>query len=441
MLQPSLPGALPFPEGFMWGAATAAHQVEGGLVNDWQAFEATPGTVHGGDTSAIAVDHFRRYDQDFALAAGMGHNAHRLSLEWARLEPERGRYDPQAVAHYRAVLGSLRRRGLTPMVTLHHFTNPQWVADQGGWLADRTIEDFARYAAFAGSTFGDDVGWWVTINEPNVYAFQAYDDGVWPPQRRNRAEALRVMANLARAHARAYHALHEAGPTRVGVAQHVAVFEPYCPLNPIDHLKVRFVDDVFNRSFLRAITTGELRFEVPGVPGVRGREPLASQGAVDFIGVNYYTRWLYKAFGTPDRVAKADAPKNDLGWEIYPEGLYRALELADAYTRLPDGRRVPLVVTENGMDDRAGDRRADFLVRHLEQVARAIADGLDVRGYMHWTLMDNFEWHEGYAPRFGLYRVDRENDLARVPTPAVAVYRAIAEANAIPAALRTPDAR
>lgn len=430
-----------FPAGFWWGAATAAHQVEGGLKNDWVPFEATPGAIAHGDTSDVAVDHYRRFDADFALAAQMGHNAHRLSIEWARLEPARGKWDEDAIAHYHAVFASLRRHGLKPMVTLHHFTNPQWVADQGGWLAPRTVEDFARFAAFAGREFGRDVDVWVTINEPNVYAFQTHDAGVWPPRRQERAEALRVMAAMARGHAHAYLALHrndrvdvdgDGRAAMVGVAQHIALFDPYSPWNPIDHAKAHYNDQVFNRAFLHAATTGDLRFEVPGAEGVRAREPLA-ESAVDFIGVNYYTRWRTTSFGPADRVATPGAPVSALGWEIYPAGIYRALKLANDYTHLPDGRRVPLVVTENGLDDRTGAGRSAYLVTHLAEVARAIRDGMDVRGYMHWTLMDNFEWSEGYAPRFGLYRVDRTptGDLARIPTETVPVFRAIAAANGL----------
>lgn len=432
---------LSFPAGFWWGAATAAHQVEGGVKNDWVPFEATPGAIAHGDTSDVAVDHYRRFDADFALAAAMGHNTHRLSIEWARLEPERGRFDEEAIAHYHAVFASMRRHGLRPVVTLHHFTNPQWVADQGGWLSPRTPEDFGRFAAFAGREFGRDVDWWVTINEPNVYAFQAHDAGVWPPRRKDRAEALRVMAAMVRGHALAYRALHrndrvdvdgDGRPAMVGIAQHIALFDAYSAWNPLDHAKAHYNDQVFNRAFLHAATTGDLRFEVPGAEGVRGHEPLA-ESAMDFIGVNYYTRWRTTSFGPADRVATPGAPVSALGWEIYPAGIYRALKLANDYTRLPDGRRVPLVVTENGLDDRTGTGRSAYLVTHLAEVARAIGDGMDVRGYLHWTLMDNFEWAEGYAPKFGLYRVDRtpSGDLARIPTETVPVFKAIAGANAL----------
>jgi beta-glucosidase len=248
-----------------------------------------------------------------------------------------------------------------------------------------------------------------------------------------------VIAQLVKGHAAAYRALHrtdrvdadgDGRAAMVGVAQHVAIFDAFAFWSPIDHGAAIVNDRIFNRAFLAGATTGELRMEVPGLRGVRGFEP-AAVSAMDFIGVNYYTRW--RTQGMNDRVLTPGAPTTAIGWEIYPEGLYRALRLANDYTRLPDGRRVPLVVTENGIDDRDGTRRSAYLVRHLQQVARAIADGMDVRGYLHWTLMDNFEWAEGYAPKFGLYRVDRRPgaDLRRIPTETVPVFKAITAANGL----------
>ncbi len=445
-------GTVAFPAGFLWGAATAAHQVEGGLDNDWKAFEAQPGNVKQGDTSAVGVGHYDRFDEDLALAQDMGHNAHRLSLEWSRLEPTRGRWDWAAVAHYHAVFQAMRRRGLRPLVTLHHFTNPAWLAARGGWDDARAIADFGRFAAFVGREYGAEVDTWITINEPNVYGYMAYHAGAWPPKVRDPQASLRVQANLARGHAEAYHALHahdrrdadgDGTAAAVGVAQHIALYDPYWDASPLDRAQAGFSDDVFNRSFLRAVTTGELRFWYPGVRGVWGNHP-AARSSVDFLGVNYYTRWRCATFGPAFRLATPGSPTNALGWEIYPAGIRRALGLANEYAALPDGRRVPLMVTENGIDDRDGQARSAYLVAHVQEVARAIADGLDVRGYMHWTLMDNFEWSEGYAPRFGLYGVDRRPGagLARIPTPAVATYRKIARANALTAdLLDEPTAR
>ncbi|MBM3269566.1 MAG: glycoside hydrolase family 1 protein [Candidatus Sericytochromatia bacterium] len=434
-------GEIKFPAGFLWGAAMAAHQVEGRLDNDWSDWEKAPGNVKNGDTSEVGVDHYRRFDQDFALAAAMGHNSHRLSIEWSRLEPAKGQFAAEAIAHYHAVFRSLRAKGLMPMVTLHHFTNPKWIAAQGGWLAEATVADFGRFAAFAGREFGGEVDLWITINEPNVYAFHAYESGVWPPAHKSREEALRVMANLSKGHAAAFKALHETDRVaQVGIAHHVALFDPNAWWSPLDVATAYFNDRVFNRAFLKAVTTGELDFTVPGAKGVKESHP-AARNSLDFLGVNYYTRWRCK--GASERIATPGAPKNALGWEIYPEGLYRALKLANRFAALPDGRRIPLYITENGIDDRDGSARSDFLVRHLQYAGQAIQDGVDLRGYLHWTLLDNFEWAEGYAPRFGLYSVDRTPgaDLARRPTAAVAVFKRIATANGVPGDLAKSHGR
>ncbi|MBM3269041.1 MAG: glycoside hydrolase family 1 protein [Candidatus Sericytochromatia bacterium] len=407
-----------FPTGFLWGAATAAHQVEGGLDNDWARFEAQPGRIRHGHTSAAGVDHFHRYAEDFALAAGMGHNAHRLSIEWSRIEPRRGHWDAGAVAHYRDVLSALRRLGMEPVVTLHHFTNPRWVADQGGWESPRTAADFARFAAFAGACLGDLVRLWCSVNEANGLMYMAYLNEAWPPAKRDPAAAWRVHRNMLAGHLRAYHALHEAyrahgRGVQVGVAHHFMIFDAARRWHPVDQASARAADWVCNRAFLHSAWR---------------------RSALDFIGVNYYQRGLCRGFAKPH--AAPGAPTSDLGWEIRPEGLYRSLRIAARYSRLPDGRRIPLYITENGLDDRGrGEERARFIVRHLQHAGRALADGLDVRGYLHWTLMDNFEWAEGYEPRFGLFRVDRAHGLARVPTLAVEVYREIARHNGLTANL------
>ncbi len=417
---------LRFPSGFWWGAATAAHQVEGGLANDWIDFEHTPGTVKNGDTSEVGVDHYRRFEEDFDLAREMAHNVHRLSIEWSRIEPERGQLSAEAIAHYHEVFAALRARGLEPLVTLHHFTNPVWIADQGGWLVPRTADDFARFAGFAAAEFPE-VRWWVTINEPNIYAFHAYMFGAWPPRRRNPHAMLTALATMALGHQKAYAAMHEVRPeVQVGLAYHIYLVDPFHAASPLDRRLAAFVDHIANRAYLEAVTTGQLDF---ALPGKRIRQDLGADSALDFLGINYYTRGRSR-FPFPALVTPGVAV-NDLGWEIYAEGLYRALGLADGFTRLRDGRRIPIVITENGIDDRRGDRRNAYLVSHLQQVARAIHEGIDVRGYVHWTLMDNFEWAQGYAPRFGLYRIDREHGLARVPTETVEVFERIASSNAL----------
>src|SRR5262245_50948840 len=249
---------LEFLAGFLWGAATSAHQVEGGNTsNDWWRFEHRPGAVLGGRCSGDACRHLEFFDQDFALAQADGHTAHRFSLEWSRLELSPGRFDPGAVAHYHHVLASLRGRGITPIVTLHHFTNPLWIADAGGWEAPRVVDWFERFVRFCAREFGGEVDWWCTVNEPEVFAFRGWSEGVWPLAVRDNSRALTVIAHQLEAHGRAYRVLKQEDradadgdgvAARVGFAKHRPQLEPLRPWHPLDKLQAYFEDRVFNEA-------------------------------------------------------------------------------------------------------------------------------------------------------------------------------------------------
>ena len=423
-----------FPERFLWGAATSAHQVEGGnRKNDWWRFEQRPGVIADGTVSGEACRHYRMFDDDFALAAADGHNAHRLSLEWSRIEPERDRIDKEALAHYHAVFDSLRRHRLVPIVTLHHFTNPLWIADQGGWENADTLERFLSFVRLCAREFGGEVDWWCTINEPEVYGFRAYSEGRWPPARRDDSAALAVMGRLLEAHGRAYRILH-AEDTRdadgdgraavVGFAKAWVPLEPLRPWFPPDVIRARIEDAVFNRAVAQAAVTGEIHLAMPGARGVRRRVP-GLAGSLDYLGLNHYTRWKVRAIGGEPHVTPKGARLTDLGWEIHPAGFERVLLEA---TRLG----VPLLVTENGFADRADAFRPRALVEYLLAMARAIEGGADVIGYLHWSLLDNFEWADGFAPRFGLYAVDFADPARpRARRGSADLYARIARASAI----------
>jgi beta-glucosidase len=430
--------ALRFPERFLWGAGSSAHQVEGGnRFNDWWRFEQLPGVISGGDKSGDACRHWERFDSDFALAEADGHNAHRLSIEWSRIEPERGKIDAVAVRHYHDVFASLRHRRLIPVVTLHHFTNPLWIADHGGWESAETIERFCEFVRFCAREYGAEVDWWCTVNEPEVFAFRGWSEGIWPPAVRDNSRALVVIANMLEAHGRAYRILHEEdradadGDGRaacVGFAKHVAILEPDRPWFPADTLLAQFENRVFNDAVLDAAVTGVLDLSIPGTNGVKRRVP-ELEGAQDWVGLNYYTRWNVRALAKEPHVLAKGGTPNDLGWEIYPAGIARALERAGRAGK-------PVLVTENGVADAADRLRPKFLVETLAHVARAIAGGVSVIGYLHWSLTDNFEWADGYRGRFGLYAVDFA-DPARPRTRRASadVFARIARANAIPPGL------
>jgi beta-glucosidase len=430
---------LRFPEGFLWGAATSAHQVEGGnRQNDWWRFEQRPGVIRGGRGSGEACRHFERFDADFALAAADGHNAHRLSLEWSRIEPERGRIDGAAVAHYHDVLASLKRQRLVPVVTLHHFTNPLWIADAGGWESRATVDRFADHVAFCAREFGREVDWWCTVNEPEVFAFRGWSEGIWPPGVRDNSRALEVMANQLEAHGRAYRVLHagdradadgDGACARVGFAKHYVQLEALRAWHPLDRLQAHFERRVFVEAVERAAVDGVIDLEIPGARRVRRVLP-ELKGALDFYGLNYYTRWRVRSLAPDPHVATPGAPRNDLGWEVWPDGFRRAI-LAAARCG------APVLVTENGIADAADTIRPRALLAFAEAMHAAIAQGARVLGYLHWSLLDNFEWADGFHGAFGLYGVDfNDPALPRTRRRSAEVLARLARANAITDAVR-----
>lgn len=383
-----------FPKGFRWGTATSAHQVEGNQDNDWTAWE--PGHISDGTVSGVACDHWHRFDEDFALAAALGTNAHRLSFEWSRIEPRPGQWNIEALQHYRVVVDSLRRHGLEPWITLHHFTNPGWFAERGGWTRSDAPTVFSSYCRKVLERFPD-VQHWVTINEPEVLTELGYVAGYWPPGKKSLPAALRVRQNLASAHRLAYKTIHQLQPNaRVGMANNLVAFEPANRWHPLDRLGAWVSNHWHNRWFLKQ-----------------------AQDVVDFIGINYYTRtrvafrpWSPRNM-FPGKVPPG-AAVSDMGWEIYPEGLGQAIDLASAFGK-------PIYVLENGVADARDTRRAKFIHDHLAVLHRKIAAGKDVRGYFHWSLLDNFEWREGFAKRFGLVAVDFQTQ-GRTPRPSAAAY-------------------
>lgn len=338
-----------------------------------------------------------------------------MSLEWARIEPQEGRFDEEALSHYRREIELLRARDIRPLVTLHHFSNPLWMEDSGAFEDSRAVDRFARYTERAVAALGDLVSDWVTINEPNIYTLFGYVFGDWPPGKTDLAAARRVAGTLARAHAAAYRIIHDTragpGPTAVGVAHHLRLFEPARSRHPADRMVAGLYDRVFQDMFVRATTEGERRWPLGklDLPAQRN----ASGYLVDFFGINYYSRDLVRARVAPAelfgrREVAPGAPTSDLGWELYPRGL------AAVATRYWERYGLPIFVTENGIADAADSRRIPFIASHLSEIARAVADGVDIRRYYHWSLMDNFEWVEGLTPRFGLVEIDYETQARQV---------------------------
>jgi beta-glucosidase len=432
----SISGAREFPQGFLWGTATAAHQVEGGNhLNDWWAWEQVPGHIKNGDRSDPACDHYQRFRTDFDLLQSLHQNAHRFSLEWSRIEPAPGEFSSSAMRHYADVLQALRERGMEPVVTIHHFTNPTWIANAGGWEAPETADRFAAFAERVTDELGSLARYWVTINEPTVIAYQGYIRGDWPPGKHGGLDATaKVLVTLMRGHWMAYERIKAKHPElQLGLAHHLRVFDPARPFMPLDRAVAAAFTRVFNQTILKTLRQGRLVFPLTRVGRASGPRP-----SQDFIGVNYYTRELirfnrhYRAELFGERVLPATAPRSDLNWEIYPEGLYRTL-----VSLKREG--LPIVVTENGIADRADALRPEYLLSHVTAMHRAIAAGVPIRGYFHWTSVDNFEWAEGYSAKFGLIASDPASQVRQLRASA-RLYAEICRSNAIPISVELPPA-
>ena len=418
-----------FPEGFLWGSATAAHQVEGNNTNnDWWVAEQTGRLPY---KSGLACDQYNRFESDFALFAELGQTCHRLSIEWSRIEPRPGEISFEALDHYRRVLESLRAKQIEPIVTLHHFSNPVWLSAQGGWTRREVVGRFTRYARRIVHEYKDLVRYWVTLNEPGVYVSQGWIMGVWPPNRTNDLRgAMTVMRNMALAHGRAYHAMKAEQPdARVGVAHHWRLFDPADPNRHGDRLLAAIRTRIMNQVFPFAIQRGRL---LPPLGSGRVIPWLAN--TEDWVGVNYYTRQQDRFDPRAARIGFGrehlpDVERNQLGWEIYPEGLERAL-LAAA----PPVTAREVIVTENGVPepDDQDVKRPRYLVQHLAACHRALEAGVNLRGYVHWTSIDNYEWADGFAPRFGLVHVDFKTQ-ERTPKPSAYLYREIIRRNGLSA--------
>ncbi len=394
------------PQTFLLGTATASVQIEGGDKNNSWYRWAEQGYIRDGSHCIQADDHWNRMEEDIRLMKRLNVNAYRMSIEWARIEPERGKFDEDAMKHYREELSLLVGNGIIPFVTLHHFSNPLWFEDDGAWLNPECIELFCRYVEHVVKNLGDLVDNWITINEPNVYLAFGYVFGIWPPGASDIGSYFRGADHMIRAHISAYETIHRvrksAGFPNTGVsaAFHLRVYDPKS-LNPLDRIPCWLLERFFQDMFICGMIEGKPVFPIKN----RG---LYKKGRyMDFFSVNYYTRDMVSFSPNPallfgKREVKPDASVNDLGWEIYPEGLRR---LCRKYFMRYG---LPIYITENGICDGKDIHRAEYILEHLYQIRLLLDEGIDVRGYFHWTLMDNFEWLEGLSARFGLYEVDFE---------------------------------
>lgn len=428
---------LQFPNDFLWGTATAGHQVEGhNYKSDWWRFEQA-GKILDGTKSGASADYWNRYDEDHDLMKQLGLQCFRLGVEWAKIEPEDGHFDLAAVKRYRQILQSLRDHGIKICLTIYHWVIPQWFADQGGWESPTAVDRFARYAEFVVKELGEFPDLWVTLNEPMVPALAGYLAGLFPPEKKSMPAYFRVTNRLLHAHDRTYALIHKHAPkapdgrsAKAGVATAYQQIEAWGSPG-----LVWFYEMLIARVFTfgsfgawdSAMKTGTIPFPFGGetLPNLRG--------SLDFCGVNYYMRQSIKF--DPSRTDQAlvdfeaipdGIDQTQMGWQVYPPGFHKVL------MRVWNTFRKPIYITENGIADDTDSVRPTYTLEHLAQVHRAIADGADVRGYLHWSFVDNFEWKEGFSKQFGLVACDHKDpELKRVPRPSAHMYSEIIRENAI----------
>lgn len=415
-----------FPDNFKWGSATSSHQIEGDNHNDWSEWEKSESrleslTAKGLDPtnyiSGKACDSFNRYEEDFNIAKELNHNIHRLSIEWSRIEPEEGRFDPVAMQHYKNVVKSLRDRGIEPMVTLWHFTNPAWFAEKGGFINLDSSRYFTRYAKYVVENLKDQVGLWITFNEATtVYSSFGYLKALWPPQHKSIREWRRINSNIVKAHIRAYKEIKK-------------VYSNHSPVNFDNKNKPTAGLDASpatNSVMSHNVRVGfaESNAYVPDAKSWLGtwlrrryksfRNFYFSNKSApyyDFIGLNYYHMDKRPSLPESSETIPKQPLNKDMGWEMYPPGIYHCLLDLKKYGK-------PIFITENGTADSTDESRAKYIKDHLFWTYKAIQDGADVRGYLYWSLLDNFEWHHGYGPRFGLVEIDYKTFERRIRSSA-----------------------
>lgn len=423
-----------WPKNFLWGSATAAFQVEGNNApSNWSMWENATDEhgkprIHKGQKSGAACDHYNLFRQDLKSAAeDLGITSYRFSLAWSRIEPEMGVFNEDAIQHYNEVIDACLENDIEPMITLHHFSHPLWFEEMGSFEKEENIDIFLRFSEKVFRAYSDRVKYWCTHNECGPFATMGWGLGVFPPGVKSIRRMGAVLLNLMRSHTKVYHhlkALPNGQDVQIGLVKNIFQFDPWHRWNPIHWYICRFMDEVYNESIIRTIRDGQ--FSISNGPLFKMNVDLPdAKGATDFIGLNYYSNLLmnirrgmdassgppFTPWGRPGQIM------TDFPYTTYPEGFYRALKRIATLDK-------PIFVTENGIPDNIDDRRQDWIERYLYAMNKCIQEGIDVRGYQYWTLLDNFEWAEGFDMRFGLYEVNFETQ-ERTLRPSTQAYRKI----------------
>lgn len=416
-----------FPTGFLWGTSTSAYQVEGNNLNtNWYEWEQIPNKIFDNQTAGKACDWWSgRWKDDLDRAVMTHQNAHRLSIEWSRIQPEINRWDETALDHYRDILRGLRDRGLSPIVTLHHFTEPLWLSEIGGWENDMIISYFEKYVEKVVEGLKEYCSMWIPINEPNVLAHQAFIEGNFPPGKKSLQSSFIALSHMTKAHIAAYASIKRISPvSRVGTAINYRAFWPENENNPFDRWMSNFLDHQFNDSFMNALRYGKLKY------ALKQERLSAPKGNFDFVGVNYYSgdEVKFNLFKPGQLFHQRKYPKlseiSENGFIAnVPAGFDKALHWALKFN-------CSIIVTENGIEDSQDLLRPQYLIEHIHKVWRAANLNYQLKGYFHWTLVDNFEWERGWSQRFGLWRLNLQ-DQTRVKTKSADLYSQICKTNSL----------
>jgi beta-glucosidase len=397
---------------FLWGVATSAFQLEGSPYADWASWDSIL------SMNPDVTNHYYLYKKDLNLLKGLGVNAYRFSIEWSRIQPKENIWDDRAIAHYQEIIDILKQDNIEPMITIHHFTHPLWCIKKYPWHEDASVAKFLEYTERILAEIKG-VRYWITFNEPYVLLLGGYLEGCMPPGFKDVDLALKALKNILICHGKAYDMIHSKVPgALVSVAHNMAALAPWRSWNPLDRLLSRIAKYFYNHSLLDAFTTGRLYIKFPFRKALEIEIPIKDK--LDFFGVNYYTRVHIrfnplKKMGVELRHRDIDGyGLTDMGWEIHPRGLEKVLRYASKLN-------VPLIITENGIATRNDRKKIRFMKGHVDTIERCIKDGLDVRGYFYWSLIDNYEWLQGLDARFGLYKVDFDT-LEREPTKAALYY-------------------
>jgi len=407
--------AVHFEKDFIFGTAIAEYQVSGAANcpdAQWATWDYTNDSkgnprILNGQRSGIACDFWHTYKADIELLKKMKVKSFRFSIEWSKIEPQQGVINRAAIKHYHDLLDELIAADIKPVVSLHHFTHPIWFEELGAFEKEENIHYFVDFAQRMVREYGNKVMLWATFNEPGVYVFQGYIRGVWPPGKIGINRAGSVLWNILRAHVQAYKAikrLPNGAHAQVGLAHSLTQFEPYNTASRMEESVAYYMNHMFHDAITEFFSTGKFTWQVPVLTSLEYEDKDATR-SLDFFGINYYSHILLRIeWGNCGQAFRAHEIKTDMPYCIYAEGLYRAIK--DVSERITGMQGIPIYITENGIADAKDDRRELFIKRYLYALYRAVQDGYDVRGYFYWSLLDNFEWSEGYTQKFGLYEVN-----------------------------------